>query len=110
MSNIVDRLRDRAYSTKAGDPLCEEAAALIECLEWRDKTRLNVIARLTQDNERLRNGAATSCGTVTLTDQEREAVETAMDGYIAWMEDNSALEKPCVQENLATLRSLINRP
>ena len=54
MSKIVDKLRDRAYSTKAGDDLCEEAAALIEALEWRDKTRVNVIARLTDEVERLR--------------------------------------------------------
>jgi hypothetical protein len=32
MTDIVDRLRDRAYSLKAKDPLCEEAAAYIVAL------------------------------------------------------------------------------
>ena len=49
MSNIVERLRDRAYSFKAPDPLMEEAAAEIE---------------------RLRRWGR-------LTDQEREAVIVA---------------------------------
>lgn len=44
-----------------------------------------------------------------LTDEERAAVETAMDGYIAWMEDNVALETPRVQAKLATLRNLLER-
>jgi hypothetical protein len=63
MSTIVDQLRDRAYATKAGDPLSEEAAALIEGLEWRSKVHANVIARLSAEVERLR-----------LTDEEREAI------------------------------------
>jgi len=45
----------------------------------------------------------------TLTDEERAAVETAMDGYIAWMEDNAALETPRVQAKLCTLRELLER-
>jgi hypothetical protein len=45
----------------------------------------------------------------TLTDEERAAVETAMDGYIAWMDDNVALETPRVQAKLATLRKLLAR-
>jgi hypothetical protein len=45
----------------------------------------------------------------TLTDEEREAIETAMDGYIAWMDDNVALETPRVQAKLATLRNLLER-
>jgi hypothetical protein len=55
--SIVDRLRDRAYSTKAGDELCEEAAALIEALTWRDKVKDNIIARLLANVERLRGSA-----------------------------------------------------
>jgi hypothetical protein len=43
MHDIVDRLRDRSFSTKARDPLCEEAATEIE---------------------RLRNGAAEGCETL----------------------------------------------
>jgi hypothetical protein len=54
MSTIVDRLRDRAYGTKAGDPLCEEAANDITRLRWRLKIRENIISRLVAENERLR--------------------------------------------------------
>ena len=91
MSTIVDQLRDRAYATKAGDSLCEEAARLIEGLEWRSKVHASLIARLSAEVERLRDGAAegreTVCphvrGTVTqhcslnttLGDEEREAVK-----------------------------------
>jgi hypothetical protein len=57
MTKIVDKLRDRAYSTKAGDELCEEAAALIEALEWRDKVQANIINRLTAEVDRLRKPA-----------------------------------------------------
>ena len=85
MSTIVDQLRDRAYATKAGDPLCEEAAALVEGLEWRSKVHANVIARLSAEVERLR-----------LTDAEREAILTAADLLIG--------SKPGV-----TLRSLLER-
>ena len=44
-----------------------------------------------------------------LTDEEREAVKTAMYGYIAWMDDNVLLETPHVQAKLATLRYLLER-
>jgi hypothetical protein len=67
-------------------------------LRWRLKIRENIIRRLVAENQRLR-----------LTDEERGAVETAMDGYIAWMVDNVALETPCVQVKLATLRNLLAR-
>ena len=53
--------------------------------------------------------AAAEIKRLRLTDEERAAVETAMDGYIAWMEDNVALETPRVQAKLATLRSLLAR-
>lgn len=33
MSDLIDRLRDRAYSSKSVDRLCEEAAAEIERLK-----------------------------------------------------------------------------
>jgi predicted DNA binding protein len=68
MTNIVDRLRDRAYSTKEGDELCEQAARLIEALEWRDKTRQNVIDRQAAEIDNMR-----------LTDEERAAILTAAD-------------------------------
>jgi len=48
-------------------------------------------------------------GWVQITDEEREAVKTAMYGYIAWMDDNVLLETPHVQAKLATLRSLLER-
>ena len=112
MSTIVDQLRDRAYATKAGDPLCEEAARLIEGLEWRSKVHASLIARLSAEVERLRDGAAEGreavCphvrGTVTqhcslnstLTDEEREAIAGAADLLIG--------SKPG-----ATLRKLLER-
>lgn len=67
MSDIVQQLRDRAYSSKIIDRLCEQAA--------------DEIARL------------------RLTDEEREAVETA------------ALEADAYQhaERAATLRGLMER-
>ena len=106
MSDIVERLRKwfKDVNAVSAIDLMDEAANEIE---------------------RLRNGAAeareTVCphvrGTVTqhcslnftLTDEERAAVETAMDGYIAWMDDNVALETPRVQAKLATLRKLLER-
>ena len=94
MSKIVDQLRDRAYATKAGDPLCEEAAILIEGLGWRSKVHANLIARLSAEVERLRDGAVDGCETVcphvrgtvtqhcslnfTITDEEREAIAFAV--------------------------------
>ena len=74
------------------------AANDIVRLRWRLKIRENVVARLLLENERLR-----------LTDDERGAVETAMNGYIAWKDDNCALETPFAQAKLATLRHLLAR-
>lgn len=54
MSDIVERLRDRAYSSKFVDTLLAHAADEIE---------------------RLRKRALSGCETVALTDSEREAVE-----------------------------------
>jgi hypothetical protein len=78
-------------------------------LRWRLQIRENIIGRLVAENERLRNGTATSCETVALTAEERAAVETAMNGYIAWKDDNCALETPFAQAKLATLRNLLAR-
>jgi len=100
MTDIVKRLRTwcHAVDAESAQDLMDEAAAEIE---------------------RLRNGAACPHvrGTVTqhcslnftLTDEERAAVETAMNGYIAWMDDNVALETRRVQAKLATLRKLLAR-
>jgi hypothetical protein len=57
MSDIVQRLRERAYAFKAPDPLLEEAADEIE---------------------RLRNGAVEIRESFRLTDAEREAIERAI--------------------------------
>ena len=39
MSDLVQRLRDRAYSARAGDPLCAEAADAIARLRLTDAER-----------------------------------------------------------------------
>jgi hypothetical protein len=50
MSDSVDMLRGRAYSTKVGD----ESSIEIVRLRWRLKIRENIIGRLVAENERLR--------------------------------------------------------
>ncbi|NBW17095.1 MAG: hypothetical protein EBR82_54875 [Caulobacteraceae bacterium] len=45
----------------------------------------------------------------TLTAEEREAIKQAMNGYEAWMDDNSARDRPDVQRDFATLRALLER-
>jgi len=55
------------------------AANDIVRLRWRLKIRENIVARLVADNQRLRNGAATGCETVTLTEEERAAILAAAD-------------------------------
>ena len=90
MSNIVDRLRDRAYSTKAGDPLCEEAASEMVRLRWRLMIRENIIRRLVAENERLR-----------VTDEERATIEIVAD----WADDHLGEDDPGV----VALRSLLER-
>jgi len=44
-----------------------------------------------------------------ITAEERAAIERAMDGYIAWMEDNVALDTPEVQAVLYRLRGILGR-
>lgn len=52
MNDLVQRLRDRAYATRAGDPLCEEAAAEIERLRLTDAERVAIcLALATFDND-----------------------------------------------------------
>jgi hypothetical protein len=89
---IVDKLRDRAYSTKAGDELCEEAAALIESLTWRDKVKDNIINRLTTEIGRLRNGAAESRETVR-SDGPRSTTHDAAPAAIARDADRGRTDK-----------------
>jgi hypothetical protein len=70
-------------------------------LRWRLKVRENVVARLLAENERLRNGAAASCETVRLREDEREAIEQAIDAA-----RGGALAEPWTA---AALRLLVRR-
>ena len=44
-----------------------------------------------------------------LTSRERKAICEAITGYSNWMQDNNALQKPNVQEDLEALRNLLER-
>lgn len=55
MSDIINRLRDRSFSSKAKDELCEEAAAEIERLLWRHKVSESIASRLAAEVVRLRD-------------------------------------------------------
>lgn len=67
---LVQRLRDRAYSFKAHDPLMEEAANEIERLRgYRDMAEAD------------RDVAMLAAERLRLTDAEREAIQTAMNAY-----------------------------
>ena len=83
-NDLVQRLRDRAYGCKVPDPLVEEAADEIERLRPAYAT---AVQRLASEIARLR-----------LTDEEREAVETAA---------NAA--DPYYTGHTATLRGLLAR-
>jgi hypothetical protein len=82
MTDIVERIRSLRYvHVPVASQLMAEAAAEIE---------------------RLRNGAAASCETVTLTDEEREAIE--------WFaEVRKPLDSLDGGEYVATLRKLLGR-
>jgi hypothetical protein len=73
MQDLVQRLRDRAYSFKAHDPLVEEAAAEIARLR-------EAIRRLAEHDATLSvcGGAVTVTMDATLTDAERQAIMRAM--------------------------------
>ena len=81
-NDLVQRLRDRAYSFKAPDPLVEEAADEIERLRPAYAT---AVQRLASEIDRLR-----------LTDAEREAVEVACQDLRH-------------RDEVATLRGLLER-
>ena len=49
MADIVDRLRDRAYSMYRKDQLCEEAAAVIASLRLEIRTQRMEIAGLREE-------------------------------------------------------------
>jgi hypothetical protein len=111
--DIVERIRGLRYvHVPVASELMNEAATAIEALRWQLKIRENIIGRLVAENERLRNGA--TCphvrGTVTqhcalnftLTDEEREAIESAVSRY-------EVGEWCGAQDVAATLRNLLER-
>ena len=100
-----------------GERLAERLSITQTMLDDNEKLRAEIashreaIRRLADQDATLSVQGGTVIVTMdaTLTAEERAAVETAMDGYIAWMEDNAALETPRVQAKLATLRTLLER-
>lgn len=95
---LVQRLRDRAYSFKIPDPLVEEAANEIERLR-------EAIRRFSEQDATLsvQGGNVTVEMDATLTDAEREAIQTAMNAY---GENNDDRECEMIE---ATLRRLLER-
>jgi hypothetical protein len=87
-ADIVTRLRDRAYSFKAPDPLLEEAANEIERLRQFDRLQPIEPADATP-------GEGSVQGKGTLTDEDRDAIE-----WYANFPDGI---------HAATLRSLLER-
>jgi hypothetical protein len=101
--DIVERIRGLRYvHVPVASELMAEAASAIETLRWQLTIRENIIRRLVAENERLRNGAAEGCETVSLTDEEREAIESAVSRY-------EVGEWCGAQDVAATLRSLLER-
>ena len=88
-NDLVQRLRDRAYSFKAPDPLVEEAADEIERLRPAYAT---AVQRLASEIDRLR-----------LTDAEREAVESAI-----WDYEQNDDDEDCARM-VSTLRGVLER-
>ena len=104
MSDIVNRLRDRAYSGKVPDSLSEEAADEIADLRFalRQATDRASLAEV-KCSQLLEAGR--------LTDAEREAVDTA---EASLMRESTDLNTPLpVRQRLgaaaATLRGLLER-
>jgi hypothetical protein len=90
--NLAQRLRDRAYSFKAPDPLMEEAAAEIESLRgYRDMAEAD------------RDVAMLAAERLRLTDAEREAILIAARAY-----ELDSDEEECAAI-AATLRNLLER-
>jgi hypothetical protein len=108
-SSVVTRLRHtRTDMLGTADEQhywdCHTAADEIERLR-------RVILRLADQDATLSscNGAVTVTVDATLTPEERDAIERAMGGYIAWMEDNVVLDTPEVQAVLYRLRGILER-
>lgn len=96
MSDLVTRLRDRAYSGKAPDALCEEAAAEIERL--RSQPCPYVTGTVTQH---------CTLTPFTLTDEERVAIERAISTLDAF--EDAPIAADADQRAIVTLRSLLER-
>jgi hypothetical protein len=67
-------------------------------LRWRLQIRENIIGRLVAENQRLR-----------LTDEEREAIKTAVGGMCLWMKENEVTEDESLRRRCVTLRNLLAR-
>jgi hypothetical protein len=114
MNDIVQQLRDRAYSSKVPDALCEMAADAIERMRqyYQGGTAVNDIVTILRDisNENdidadlaqaCRDGAM-EIARLRLTDAEREAVRffSLIDG---------PGNVPVANKRAATLRGLLER-
>jgi hypothetical protein len=121
-SDLVTRLRDRAYSFKAPDPLIEEAATEIEVQRACTSAARAEIERLRQF-DRLQPiepadatpathatpGEGSVQGEGTLTDEEREAIKTAVGAMCIWMADNNVMEDESMRRAVLAIRSLLER-
>jgi hypothetical protein len=101
-ADIVTRLRDRAYSFKAPDPLLEEAADEIERLRQFDRLQPIEPADATPATHTTHAQCSVQ-GKGTLTDEEREAIECFAKAE--WT--NHRWSK--VEKYSTTLRNLLER-
>jgi hypothetical protein len=98
MNSIVERLRDRAYSFKAPDPLMEEAANEIERLRgYRDMAEAD------------RDVAMLAAERLRLTDEEREAVRFCVTASLPETEKLGGVAGELCRMHAATLGGLLER-
>jgi hypothetical protein len=106
MTDIVDRLRKWFKDVNAASAidLMDEAAAEIERLR-------NAIRRLADQDATLStcDGNVTVTMDATLTDEEREAIKTAVGGMCLWMKENEVTEDESLRRRCAVLRNLLER-
>jgi len=92
MADITNRLRDRSFAHKARDPLCEEAADEIDRLREaiRRLAEQDATLSVVGGNATVETGCPYVVGRTTLhcsltpftiTAEEREAIQTAMNAY-----------------------------
>jgi hypothetical protein len=106
MTDIVERLRHWSHGLTY-DPavgLMHESAAEIARLR-------EAIRRLADQDATLsvRGGNVTVTTDATLTDEEREAIKTAVGGMCLWMKENEFTEDESLRRRCATLRNLLER-